>query len=157
MAAETRNIAVVLKRPNRSPTPGQDPWALEHPSTYTTNSVCALYSKAVDIWLSPCGRRMSRNMLRFWAWNEPNHGFGFGPDNSERNEHLELLNLFLHKISTTSPLLVVDPTFQRPNLAALPFLRGPWVGDFTDFNPRKQAILLNKLVGAQGRASHLQS
>ena len=130
----SRNIAVVWRE---LPIPGRQAQLAEpHPAYRDTTA--ALYSKALDMLRCPRGIATRQNYLRFWFWRR-------GSSVSFEDPRLAaLLWIFHEKIRSVSPLIVIDSTMDRDVLGSHP--RGPWEGQFEDFDPRMQALLVNKTV-----------
>ena len=100
--------------------------------------VPALYSRAVDIWKGPRGNKTDTAFLQFWFWRD-------GGSSSFQDPRLpQHQNTFNSKVEI-SPLLVIDETLQSSRVIGM-HLRGRWDGNYVDFDPRRQAIIINKVV-----------
>lgn len=130
----SRNIAVVLRAPPSHGRPAQ----LVEPHAAYGDTTAALYSKALDILRCPRGIATLRNYLMFWFWRD---GASVYFEDPRIAEHLPR---FYEKLQSYSPLIVIDSTMDPRVLGSHP--RGQWEGDFDDFDPRKQALLVNKTV-----------
>lgn len=133
----SRNIAVVARAP---PSQGREAQLVPPPPAYETTTA-ALYSKALDILRAPRGVATMQSYLKFWFWgNRSSVSF-------EDPQVAEHLRRFYEKLQSESPLIVIDSTMHPRVLGSHP--RGPWEGDFEDFEPRRQALLVNKTVSLE--------
>lgn len=138
-----RNIAVVWRPEDVQGRPSN---LLPADPTYR-DTTGALYSKALDLLKSPRGQWTMRTLVRYWLW-------GDGGSVAFNDPRLtELVDIFYDKVESTSPLLVIDSSIQSPQLIGM-HPRGSWEGEFRQFDPRRQALLVNKVVS---RPFHVRS
>ena len=142
MSTSTRNVAIMRRRGSQSPaTPG----ATTHAELLVSSDpryllLAASWSKAVDAYLG------ERGMLATRAYAPI--GLGRAGQAGMHRNHPTVINIsriFLRSINNSSPLIVDDGTFFRPQIVS-EHPRGTWNGSYETFDIRSQAIKINSVA-----------
>ena len=144
MSTNTRNVAIMRRQGSQSPaTPGTTTHAeLLVPSDPRYLLLAASWSKAVDAYLG------ERGMLATRAYAPI--GLGRAGQTGMHRNHPTVINIsriFLTSISNSSPLIVDDGTFARPQIVS-EHPRGTWDGPYEAFEVRSQAIKINSVASS---------
>lgn len=120
-------------------TPGQlGPLTIVRASDARYQPVIAAWGKLIQIISQPRGRQALRTVVCYWSWDQENQR----PSNDP--EFVRIVDVFVRKIRATTPMLIIDDTMQSSVTAFHP--RGEWEGDYSDFQPQRQALLFNGQV-----------